>query len=73
MDCSAHREREDYQWSGSRASSVGIATGDGPRYWTAGVGIPAGVNISLYNAQIGSTSYPVGTEGSFPWVKVAGV
>jgi hypothetical protein len=66
MDCNAHTERENYQRSGNWGSCVGIATGIGPHYLTAGVQIPAGENISLYNSQIGSTSYPMGTEGSFP-------
>jgi hypothetical protein len=53
-------------------SSVGVTTG-----WTAGIRIPAAIRFSLlHSVQASSgvhpTSYPMGTEDSFPWGKVAG-
>jgi hypothetical protein len=59
-------------------SSVGIALGYGPDDWGSRFRFPAAAgDLSLhYRIQNGSrahpASYPMGTRGSFPWVKAAG-
>jgi hypothetical protein len=62
----------------SRDSSVGIALGYGLDDRGSGVRFPSGAgNFSLHRVQNGSgahpASYPMGTGGSFPGGKAAGV
>jgi hypothetical protein len=62
---------------GSMDSSVGIATGYGLDDGGVGVRVPEGSRFSfLHVVQTGSgvhpTSYPMGTQGSFPGGKAAG-